>query len=96
MQILLGLIAGAVIGTAAHFSLDGRDTRGAALLPIIGTFSAGLAWMLLTWLGLGIDSPWLWLSALVVPAVVTFPVGILVTKLRRAHDERERERLKIA
>lgn len=96
MQILLGLIAGAVIGTAAHFALAGRDSRGASLLPIVGTFVAGLAWMILTWLGIGIDSPWPWLAALVVPAVVTFPLGILLTRTRHAHDEREKARLKIS
>ncbi len=92
MQILLGFILGAAIGAAAHFALGDRPTRGAALLPILGALSAGLVWMILTWTGMGIDSILLWLSALVVPAVVTFPAGTLLRRVRLAHDARARER----
>ncbi|MET0736001.1 MAG: hypothetical protein ABWY55_10235 [Microbacterium sp.] len=95
MQILLALIAGAVIGIGIHFVVPDRGTRGQALGPIVGAASAALAWMLLTWLGLGIDSPWLWLSALIVPIIVTWPVLLVLSRVRVAHDARERVRLKI-
>ncbi len=95
MQILLALIAGAAIGGAAHFLVQGRGTRGVALAPILGAFSAGLVWMILTWAGVGLDSPWLWLSALVAPVVVTYPVLVILARSRTAHDARERARLKI-
>lgn len=96
MQILLALIAGAVIGTAAHFAISGRDTRGAALLPVLGTLVGGVVWLALTWIGWGLDNPLLWLAAIVVPAVVVWPTGILLTRSRHAHDTRERERLRIS
>ena len=51
--------------------------------------------MILTWAGVGLDSPWLWLSAFVAPAVVTYPVLLLLTRARTGHDARERARLKI-
>ena len=95
MQILLGLIAGTVIGLALHFGVPGRSSRGAALAPMIGAVSAGLAWTALTWAGLGIDTPWPWLAALVVPVAVTWPTLVVLTKTRATHDRRERERLKI-
>lgn len=95
MQILLALIAGAVIGTAAHFALPGRDTRGAVLLPVLGTLAGGVVWMILTWIGWGLDNPLLWLAAFVVPIVVVWPTGILLTRARDAHDARERTRLRI-
>lgn len=95
MQILLGLIAGAVIGLAVHLLVADRHTRGVAIAPFVGAASAGLAWTALTWAGIGIDSPWPWLSAIVVPALVTWPVVLLLTRARLAHDERERVRLKI-
>ena len=63
MQILLAFIVGAVIGAALHFLVPGRSTRGVALGPIVGAAAAGLVWMILTWAGVGLDSPWLWLSA---------------------------------
>lgn len=95
MQILLAFIAGAAIGAAAHFLVQGRATRGTALGPVLGALASGLAWMILTWAGLGLDSPWLWLSALVAP-VVTFPILVLLARARTAHDAREKARLKIA
>lgn len=95
MQILLGLIAGTVIGLALHFSVPGRSNRGAALAPMIGAVSAGLAWTVLTWAGLGVDTPWPWLAALIVPAALTWPTLVGLDRARVAHDRRERARLKI-
>lgn len=95
MQILLALIVGAAIGTAAHFLASGRPTRGTALGPVLGALVAGGAWMILTWTGVGLDSVWLWLSAFVVPAVVVYPVLVLLARSREANDARERARLKI-
>ena len=95
MQILIALIVGASVGLGIHFQLGNRSTRGVVLAPIVGAFSAGLVWMILTWAGDGIDTPWPWLAALVVPIVVTYPVLILLTRGRVAHDARERARLHI-
>ena len=95
MQILLAFLIGAAIGAAAHFLVRGRSTRGVALAPIVGAFSAGLVWMILTWTGVGLDSPWLWLSASVAPIVVTYPLLLVLARTRTAHDDREKARLKI-
>lgn len=95
MQILLAFIVGAVIGAAAHFLVPGRGTRGVALGPILGAAAAGLVWMILTWAGVGLDSPWLWLSAFVAPAVVAYPALVILSRTRTAHDARERAQLKI-
>lgn len=94
MQILLALIVGAAIGTAAHFVAPARATRGAALGPLLGAVVGGLAWLVLTWAGLGLDSVWLWLSPLVA-SVVVYPALALLARARTAHDERERARLGI-
>jgi len=95
VQILLALIVGAAIGAAIHFLVSERGTRGVALAPVVGAFAAGLVWMILTWAGLGLDSPWLWLSAFIAPIVVTFPVLVILARTRTTHDARERARLKI-
>jgi uncharacterized membrane protein YeaQ/YmgE (transglycosylase-associated protein family) len=96
VQILIAFVVGAVIGLAIHFQLGERPTRGIVVGPVVGALSAGIAWTLLTWAGVGIDTPWPWLSALIVPVAVTYPVLILLTRSRVAHDERERARLKIS
>ena len=95
MQILIAFIVGAVIGIGIHFQLHQRLTRGVVLAPMIGAVSAGLAWSILTWLGVGIDTPWPWLAALVVPIVVTYPAIIAVSRARVQHDVREKARLGI-
>ena len=95
MQILIAFIVGAVVGIGIHFQLHQRLTRGVVLAPMIGAVSAGAAWSILTWLGVGIDTPWPWLAALIVPVVVTYPTLILLTRSRVARDARERARLRI-
>lgn len=95
MQILLALIVGAAIGTAIHFLVSDRGTRGVAFGPILGAIGSGLVWMILTWAGLGLDSPLLWLSAFIAPVVVTFPALVVMARARTARDSRERARLKI-
>ncbi len=95
MLIGLALLFGAVIGIALHYALPGRDTRGPALAPVLAAFVGGAVWLVLTWLGLE-DSGWIWLASLAAPIVVTWPVVAVLTGTRRAHDRRERERLKLA
>lgn len=86
MQILLGLILGAVVGLAAHFALPHRDLRGAALAPLAGAAASGLSWTILTWAGLGADSPVPWIVAVIAPAVTTL---LLVPALSRARQRRD-------
>ncbi len=96
MQILLAFIVGAAVGTAVHFLVRDRGTRGVALGPILGALVAGAAWMILTWIGVGIDSIWPWLSAFVVPAVIVSTTLLVLARVRTTHDENEKARLKIA
>ncbi|KRA23769.1 hypothetical protein ASD65_04515 [Microbacterium sp. Root61] len=96
MQILLAFIVGAVFGIAAHYLAPGRETRGVALAPMIGAFVGGLVWLIFTWAGVGIDNPWIWIVSFAVPFVVVYPIVSMLARVRTAHDERERVRLKIA
>ena len=96
MQILLGLIVGAVIGIALHFLIPGRETRGVALAPIAGAVLAGVTWTALTWAGIGIENPLIWLSALVVPAVIGAPALVALTRFRARRDHEEQVRRGIA
>ena len=96
MQILLAFIVGAAIGIAVHYVARDRGTRGVALAPVLGALVSGLVWMILTWIGLGLQSPWLWLSALVAPIVIVFPSMVMLARARLARDAAERARLKIA
>lgn len=96
MQILLAFIFGAVMGLVAHFVLPRRDLRGAALAPVTGALVGGAVWLALTWAGVATDNPLIWFASAVVPAVVVFPLVMLLTRVRRSRDAREAARLKIA
>ncbi|WP_295835862.1 hypothetical protein [uncultured Microbacterium sp.] len=93
MQILLGLIIGAVVGLAAHFALPHRQLRGAALAPLAGAAAAAVVWTAMTWMGLGVDSPILWIVAILAPVVTTFALVPFLTRTRLARDEADRSRL---
>jgi uncharacterized membrane protein YeaQ/YmgE (transglycosylase-associated protein family) len=96
VEILLAFVFGGALGLVAQYTVAGRDTRGAALAPVLGALIGGLAWMLLTWAGLQTDNPWLWTAAVVAPVAVVYPTLILLARARRTHDERERIRLKLS
>lgn len=96
MQILLALIFGAAYGAVLHYTMAGRPSRGVALAPIVGAVLGGAAWLVLTWLGVTIESPWIWLVSVAVPAVVVPVMLVVLRRTRDAHDRRERERLRIA
>lgn len=96
MQILLALIFGAAVGLGANFLVAGRESRGAALAPMLGAVVGGLVWMVATWAGWGIENPLLWIAALVAPVLVVAPTLMLVRRARIAHDAAERDRLRIA
>ncbi|MBN9181627.1 hypothetical protein [Microbacterium sp.] len=96
MEIVLALLFGAVAGLLVHYTLPGRDTRGAALAPLIGAVVGGGVWMVLTWLGWTTDNGWLWLTSIAAPLVVSYPAVAVLTRRRHAVDDRERRRLRIA
>ena len=96
MDILLAFLAGTAFGLIAHYALPGRDLRGVALAPVLGALVGGAVWMALTWAGLTTLDVWLWVASFAAPVVVVFPAVAILTRMRRAHDQRERVRLRIA
>jgi len=96
MQIVIALVFGAAVGGLLHFLQPGRTFRGVALAPVLGAFTGGLAWLILTWAGATTLEPWLWLVSFAAPIVVVPLVLLVLTRVRTAHDARERIRLGIA
>ena len=96
MQILLALIAGGVLGIAAHYLAPGSADRGVALGPVIGALVGGLVWLAFTWAGVGIDSPWIWVASFIAPFLVAYPALRVLASVRSSHDARERARLKVS
>jgi len=96
VDIIIALVVGAAIGGVLHFLQPGRTSRGAALAPILGALTGGVVWLVLTWVGLTTLDPWLWIVSFVAPLIVVPAVLATLTRLRAAHDARERVRLGIA
>lgn len=96
MQILLAFLFGAAIGAVVHVAMPHRSTRGMALAPVLGGLVGGAVWMLLTWAGMTLDDPLLWLASLAAPVPVTILVVAVLSRTRLDHDRRERTRLRIS
>jgi hypothetical protein len=96
MEIVLALIFGAAVGALAHFTLGARDSRGAALAPMLGAVIGGGVWAWLTWAGLTTSNAWLWIASLAAPVVVVFITVPVLSRVRAAQDQRRREQLHIA
>lgn len=95
MEIVLALIYGGAVGTLAHYTMPARDSRGPVLAPMLGAVTGGAVWAILTWAGVTPQSPWPWLAALILPAAAVFGGVAILTRMRAAHDTRERDRLRI-
>ncbi len=95
MLVVLAIIFGAAEGVVVHFAASHRELRGPVLAPAIAAVLGGAVWLAMTWLGFA-DSGWIWLASLAVPIAVTWPVVLVLSRQRLAHDARERVRLGIA
>jgi Na+/proline symporter len=92
VQILLGLIIGAVVGLAAHFALPHRDLRGVALAPLAGAAASGISWTTLTWVGFASDSPIPWIVAIVAPVMTMLVLIPALSRVRQRDDAALRSR----
>ncbi|MCK2029026.1 hypothetical protein [Microbacterium galbinum] len=86
MYILLALVAACALGIAAHFLIDGRELRGAALTPGIATVVTAALYTGLQWAGLGEDNVWLWLASILGGVVVAVVATLALVAARRRSD----------
>ncbi|MFO7690702.1 MAG: hypothetical protein R6W83_09165 [Cryobacterium sp.] len=88
MELLFVALGGAILGLLARYTLPGRSTQGAVLVPAIGTAMAALVWVGLTWLGWAYDAGWIWVLSLVVAALVAAASQLAVARSRINEDAR--------
>jgi len=86
MELLFVVIIAAAIGATARYSVRGRHTYGAALLPSVSAAVASVVWVALLWLGLTFDGTWIWVAALGTATIVSFAVAAIVPRRRDEHD----------
>ena len=96
MEIALALVIAAALGIGVHFLLPHRRNRGAFVAPLIAAAVGAVAWTALTWADLGADNPWIWVTAVIAPIVVSAALTLGLSLSRVRGDHRERERLGLA
>lgn len=87
MELLFIALAGALIGIAGRYGLPNRELHGSILVPAIGTGTAAIIWVALTWLGMAWDGGWIWTVTLLSTVVIVVVVDLLVGHYRRQSDE---------
>lgn len=88
MELLFVALFGALIGLVARYALPHRATHGALLIPAVGTASAMVAWVALTWAGLRWDQGVIWIATLAVAALVAAGADLALGRRRAAADAR--------
>lgn len=88
MELLFVALGGAILGLAARYLLPGRGVHGSALVPAIGTATAAVVWVGLTWLGWKWDGGWIWWVALGSSAVVSVAADVVLSRKRAESDRR--------
>jgi len=88
VELLFVALGGALIGFVVHFALPAAETRGTLLVPGLATAVAVVVWEVLLLSGWRADGGWIWVAALVAPAVAAVvAVRVASTRRRRADDE---------
>ncbi|TFB71197.1 hypothetical protein E3O06_12555 [Cryobacterium glaciale] len=93
MELLFVALFGAVIGLAARYLLPGRSTQGSVLVPAIGTVTASLVWVALTWLGWNWAGGWIWWVSLGTAAAASVVLNLFISRRRIHADQRMLQRL---
>ncbi|MCU1636316.1 MAG: hypothetical protein JWQ68_1555 [Cryobacterium sp.] len=88
MELLFVALGGALLGILARYVVRGRSTQGSAVIPAIGTATASVVWVALTWLGWAWDGGWIWWASLGGAALASVVADILISRRRSAHDRR--------
>ncbi len=86
MELLFVALGGVIIGLSVRYSLPGRLSQGAVLIPAFATGLSAVVWVTLTWLGMKWDAGWIWWLTFALTAVVTVAVDLLLTRQREHGD----------
>ncbi|WGD36386.1 hypothetical protein [Lysinibacter sp. HNR] len=87
MELIFIVVIGLVIGLAARYFIPGRHTYGVGAQLGLGAAVASAVWVLLTVAGMPWDGFWIWAITPVITAGACTAYGIVVPRLRLAHDE---------
>lgn len=86
MELLFVALVGTLVGAVSRYTVPGRGSHGAMLLPAVGTAVAAAVWAALTWAGWRFDGGWIWVVSIVLAAAASVAVAILLPARRRDAD----------
>ena len=86
MELLFVVLIAAGIGFVAHYTIPGRNTRGALLLAAISAGIAAIVWEALLWLGFTFDGGWIWAISLTVGGLAAIIAAVALPSRRRTAD----------
>jgi uncharacterized membrane protein YeaQ/YmgE (transglycosylase-associated protein family) len=86
VELLFVAIFGALVGLVARYALPHRATHGALLVPAVGTVTAMVVWVALTWAGLRWDQGVIWIATLGLSALVAAGTDLLIGRRRSSAD----------
>jgi hypothetical protein len=88
MELLFATIIGAGFGGIIRYSLPGRGTYGALVLPALGAVVTAIVWVGLVWLGWTFDGTWIWVVSLAAGAAAALVTALVTPKRRTKADAR--------
>jgi len=93
MEILFITLGGAILGAIARYTLPGRLSSGAMVLPVAGAVISAVVWVALTWLGMKWDGGWIWVISLLVTGLAVAALALWLPRHRAIADEHRLETL---
>jgi uncharacterized membrane protein YeaQ/YmgE (transglycosylase-associated protein family) len=86
VELLFVILLAAGLGFLAHYTIPGREARGALLLGSLAAVVATVVWEALLWLGFTFDGGWIWLISLVAGGLAGLIAAIVLPRRRREDD----------
>jgi high-affinity Fe2+/Pb2+ permease len=93
MEILFITIGGAILGAIARYTLPGRLSSGAVVLPAAGAAISAVVWVVLTWFGLKWDGGWIWVLSLLITGLAVAALALWLPRHRAVADEKRLQEL---
>ncbi len=87
MELPFVVLGGGILGAFVRYTLPGRHTYGAVILPALGAVVAAVVWVILTWAGLAWDGGWIWWITFLVSAALSALAALWLPRGRQRSDE---------
>jgi len=95
MELLIIVAYGLILALVGPFVLPKSEFYGKFVPASIALTAGSAAWLLLTWLGLSYESPWIWFIVMtLMPVAAWFGTGY-ISKTREAKEASDLEAIRL-